>query len=124
MRERIAQVLTFLSKPVVAIGGSLVIAVVAVGFTWHLISVTPGGSYTAAKLSSITEEVAVSGAVKAAQNTDLAFAASGQVASIRVDVGNHVVAGQVLASLDGRSQNLLRFNLVHAQNSSLLIKPR
>lgn len=104
MRERFAAFLTLLSKPAVAIGGSLVIAVVAAGATWYMTSVKPQGAYVTVAAQPITEEVDVSGTVKAAQNTDLSFAAPGQVATIHVAVGDHVYQGEVLASLDGRSQ--------------------
>ncbi len=104
MRTRFISILTVLSKPVVALGGSLAIGVLIVGFAWFTTTVSPSGSFVPARIGSITEEVDVSGIVKAAQSTDLAFQTSGRVASIQVHVGDHVRAGQTLIKLDNSSQ--------------------
>lgn len=104
MRERFISILTFISKPVVAIGGALVLGGAIVGFAWYAATVSPSGAYVSATTGPITEEVDVSGVVKAAHSTDLSFQTSGRVAAIRVSVGDHVVTGQMLVALDSSSQ--------------------
>lgn len=104
MRERFTSILTVLSKPHVALGGALVIGVIIVGFAWYATSVSPSGSYVPATVGPIIEEVDVSGVVKAAHSTDLAFQTSGRVAAIYAQVGDHVLAGQTLVALDNSSQ--------------------
>jgi HlyD family secretion protein len=96
--------LTFLSRPVVALGGALVIGAAIIAYALNATSVAPAGATTAVVRAPITEEVDVTGAVKAAQDTDLAFQTSGRVAAIKVAVGDHVTAGQTLLTLDGATQ--------------------
>ncbi len=104
MRQRFISILSVLSKPAVALGGSFAIGALVVGLTWHATLVAPSGSFVSVTTGAITEEVDVSGIVKAAHSTDLAFQTSGRVASIQVQVGDHVEAGQTLVALDGSSQ--------------------
>ena len=118
MRERFISILTVLSKPAVALGGALVIGVAIVGAAWYA-SVPKSGMYAPANIGPITQEVDVSGAVKAAHSTDLSFQTSGRVAQINVAVGDHVTAGKTLVALDSSSQAaavaLARANLEAAQ---------
>ena len=104
MRERFIPILTILSRPAVAIGGAAIIGILAVGFALYATSVFPSGKYVPVMSGPITEEVDVSGIVKAAHSTDLAFQASGRVAAINVSIGDHVEAWQTLAALDDSSQ--------------------
>ncbi|MHB8710108.1 MAG: efflux RND transporter periplasmic adaptor subunit [Minisyncoccota bacterium] len=104
MRERFISILTVLSKPAVALGGSLAIGALIIGVAWHAASVSPSGSFVLAETGAITQEVDVTGVVKAAHSTDLAFQTSGRIAVVRVNVGEHVSAGQTLVALDGSSQ--------------------
>ncbi len=104
MRERFISALTILSKPAVALGGALSIGVLIIGFSWYAVVSSPSGTYTPVTVGSITEEVDVSGIVKAAHSTDLSFQTSGRVAVIRAAVGDHVEAWQTLVALDGSSQ--------------------
>ncbi len=101
MRERFIGLLTILSKPAVAIGGALAIGTGIIGFVWFSTSVAPVGNYATVARGSITQSVAFSGMVQAARSTDLSFQAAGTVAQINVQVGQHVYAGEVLASLSG-----------------------
>ena len=79
-------------------GAVAVIVVVGLGF------LTFGGKKTEEKLLTVergpfVQEVSVSGKVVAADDVDLSFAETGRVASINVEVGDHVAAGETLASL-------------------------
>lgn len=101
MRDRFIAILTVLSKPAVALGGAVLIGGAALGYAYYATNVSPSGSYTAATVGPITEEVDVTGAVKAAHATDLGFQVGGRIAAIHVQVGDHVGAGETLAVLDG-----------------------
>ncbi len=104
MRERLIPALTVLSKPAVAIGGALSVGAALIGFAWYVTAVSPSGTLAPVARGSITEEVDVSGVVKAAHSTDLSFQTSGRVIATPVAVGDHVAAGQTLLVLDGSSQ--------------------
>ncbi|HUY62506.1 MAG TPA: efflux RND transporter periplasmic adaptor subunit [Candidatus Paceibacterota bacterium] len=104
MRDRFIAVLSFVSRPVVAIGGALIIGAAVLLYVWVTTSVAPSGVYAPVTTGSITEEVDVSGVVKAAHSTDLSFQIPGQVSATLVNVGDHVAAGQTLVTLDGASE--------------------
>lgn len=59
------------------------------------------------------------GTARARQRTELGFETSGRVASVLVDVGSHVKAGQTLASLDDQPARL-RLNRAEADLSAAL----
>jgi RND family efflux transporter MFP subunit len=103
MRDRFIGIVTALSKPAVALGGAVVIGGAILAYAYLSTNVSPGGTYTAAVVGPVTEEVDVTGTVKAAHATDLAFQVSGRVAAVHAKVGDHVYAGQTLAALDGAS---------------------
>ncbi len=105
MRERFLFVLNILSRPMIVIGGAIVIGIAVIGFTWYSTSISPSGNFVSVAIGPITEEVDISGVVKAAHSTDLAFQTSGSVASVRVHVGDHVEAGQTLITLENTSQS-------------------
>jgi len=48
----------------------------------------------------LAQEVAVTGRVKTAKDLSLAFAKTGRITSVRVDIGSRVDTGDILASLD------------------------
>ena len=105
-RERLIRALSFISRPTVAIGSAVIIGGASVGLVWALTSATPSsGAYATVASGPIREEADVSGTVKAAQNADLSFQTTGQVAAIDVAVGDHVVAGQTLISLSNATQS-------------------
>lgn len=106
MREQFFSVLTVLSRPAVSLGGALIIGAGIIGFAWHATTVPPlkGSGSVLVTVGPITEEVDVSGIVKAAQSTNLAFQTSGRVAAIHIQIGDHVEAGQTLVVLDNSSQ--------------------
>ncbi len=105
MHTRFVKVLHIASKPAVAIGGSVAIALALIALAWYVTSVSPSGAYTAAVMAPIQEAVDVSGPVQGAETTDLSFQISGQVVSIPVTVGERVGAGQVLVALSGGAQS-------------------
>ena len=96
MRAKFLAFLNVASRPVVAIGGAILIALVAIGATLYFSNTSPSGTYTPVVAAPITEEVDVSGAVQGVQTTDLSFQIPGQVSWIPVAVGDKVGAGQVL----------------------------
>ncbi len=53
---------------------------------------------------SVTRDVELTGVVRARTQSDLAFRVGGKIATRLVDVGDHVVAGQTLATLDRAQQ--------------------
>ncbi len=63
MRERFISILTVISKPVVAIGGALVIGGLAIGIAWYAATASPSGTIVPAARGPILEEVDVSGVV-------------------------------------------------------------
>lgn len=104
MKDSLISWITFLAKPAVAIGGSLVLGAAIIGYVYVSTAVSPSGATAKAVVGSITQEVDVTGTVQAAQTTDLAFQVSGRIASIGVQVGQHVERGQTLLALDAGSQ--------------------
>jgi HlyD family secretion protein len=58
------------------------------------------GSTALVERATITDQVSSSGAVSAAASENLGFAKGGRLSSLRVRVGDHVTAGQVLAKID------------------------
>lgn len=70
--------------------------------------VLDGGSDNATKpvLNTSTGSVTASGTVVSAQEADLAFTVSGNIATIKVTVGDRVKQGQVLAELENASIQL------------------
>lgn len=81
---------------------SAIIAIAAISLAGYILtSKNSGPSYNTAtaKRGTVTQEVSVTGNVKAAQSADLAFQNSGVMAHIYVAVGDRIAAGQQLASL-------------------------
>jgi len=95
MRARFISVFTFLSKPVVAIGGALIIAAVAVVFAMQTSAIIPSGQYTAAVMAPITAQ--------GGANSELSFQVPGQVVATPVAIGQEVSEGAMLAALDQSS---------------------
>lgn len=60
----------------------------------------PAYDAVAVERGTVTQEVDVTGRVQAAESVDLAFEKSGRVARIYADVGDRVVAGNILVALD------------------------
>ena len=79
----------------------LLAGVIVIVGTVYLITKRPKTTYQYDKVSvgKITETVAESGTVKAAENADLSFEQSGKINKKYVAVGDQVKAGQVLLTL-------------------------
>lgn len=105
MRASFLTALSILSKPLVAIGGALVIGAGILLYVWYGSAVVPQGVVVSVTEGPITQEVDVSGVVQAAHSTDLAFQTSGRIAQVSAAVGDHVYAGEVLSALDTSAQS-------------------
>lgn len=80
---------------------SIVILLIIIGLVWSLSGSkkTATANFVLAEISTIREEVSVTGNVKPLTDVDLAFERGGKVANINVEVGDKVYTGQVLASI-------------------------
>lgn len=76
------------------------IAVLIGGYVYFSIPKKPGYEFVIAKKGELTQEVSVTGRVKAASEVDLAFEKSGRVAWIGVKVGDKAASGQILIQLE------------------------
>lgn len=90
-----------LFQPWVVITTTAIIAVAAVGITYILNNSKPAEAYTFPTEGSVVQSVSTTGTVTSSDNLDLSFQMAGQIASVRIAVGQHVGAGQTLATLDG-----------------------
>lgn len=59
----------------------------------------PVYEFAVAQRGEVVQEVSVTGAVKPAQSVDLAFEKSGKVSLVKANVGDRIVAGQILVAL-------------------------
>jgi len=57
----------------------------------------------AASYGTVRQTIGATGTIEAVAEADLTFGTSGRVATVKVAVGDHVVGGQVLATLDSAS---------------------
>ena len=89
------------------VGAGVMVVVVAAGGYWLVHR--GGGSSAAATISyrtvsvvtqTLRESVTSTGTVEPAQQASLNFGVSGRVTAVQVAAGNHVAAGQVLATVD------------------------
>jgi len=110
MRERFVSILTVLLKPAVALGGAVVIAVVAVGFAWQTSPVAPSGRYMKAVIAPISAEGGAS--------SDLSFQIPGKVVAIPVSIGQKVKTGDFLVVLDRASLFAARAGAVANQEAA------
>lgn len=63
----------------------------------------PGYRLATASIGDVTQTISSTGTVQAAQQTTLSFATAGQIASVTASVGQRVVAGQTVATLNPAS---------------------
>lgn len=82
---------------------AVVVLAVAAGGAWALTSsaaASPGYRVVSARLGTIRQEIASTGTLAPAEQAALDFSVPGQVTAVWVRVGEHVSAGQSLATLD------------------------
>jgi macrolide-specific efflux system membrane fusion protein len=94
-------------KQRVIIAGGVIVALAAAGVgiwaTGGSSAATPTFQLVAAASSTLRQTVSSTGTIEPAQQASLNFAASGQVTSVAVTVGQKVKAGQVLAKVSSAS---------------------
>lgn len=83
---------------IISIVALLTVIIAAYGYLGK--PTTPKYDYITATRKNITQEVSVTGKVKAAENIDLAFERSGKISSVDAKIGDKVAAGQILAGID------------------------
>jgi multidrug efflux pump subunit AcrA (membrane-fusion protein) len=85
-----------------AVVAALILLIVAIGlwFVTHQASAAPQYRMATATLGTVTQTIPISGNLTPVNQADLDFGASGRVQSIRVQAGQQVNAGDVLATLD------------------------
>ncbi|OHA13391.1 MAG: hypothetical protein A2909_01835 [Candidatus Tagabacteria bacterium RIFCSPLOWO2_01_FULL_39_11] len=90
----------FLKKPIVIVLAIIIIGVVGAGFWFFGEEDAPSYDFIIAKRGNLTQEVSVTGYVKPAESVNLAFEKGGKAAQVYVNVGDNVIAGQTLVSLN------------------------
>ncbi len=78
----------------------IVILIIIGGYFYFTRDKGPQYQFAVAQKGTLIQEVSVTGKVKAAQEVDLAFEKSGKIGRINVKVGDRVVMGQTLVSLE------------------------
>lgn len=83
----------------------IIIVLIIVGVVWYFKSRNNQPVYTteAVKKGTLVRTVSVTGTLKSDQQADLAFEVSGILQDIKVEVGDKVRKGQLLATLDPRT---------------------
>lgn len=87
-------------KPVFIVSAAVFIAISAGGYFYFTREKAPAYEFVLAKRGDIIQEVSVTGKVKPAESVDLAFEKGGKIAKIYAQVGDRVLVGQKLLSLD------------------------
>jgi len=110
---------------VILAGGVVVVLGAAGGGFWATrgsSAATPTYQLVAAESSTLRQTVSSTGTIEPAQQANLNFAASGQVTSVAVTVGQKVKAGQVLATVNSASlaANVAQAKATEASDSAKL----
>jgi membrane fusion protein, macrolide-specific efflux system len=84
-------------------GALLLVILIVVAVLVAARSAGPAPETAVARVDTLSRTVAVTGTLEPSQRADLDFPAGGQVATVDVEVGQEVTAGQVLASVDAAS---------------------
>ena len=100
------------NKKVIYYGVGALIIVAAAVYYFAFRNTSGGYQFTTVTQGSITESVDVTGNTTPVHELDLAFQTNGTIATVNANAGDHVNAGEVLASLDTRS---LQAQLAQAQ---------
>ncbi len=95
--SKILKIIFFYKKTFIFISSILVLGGI---YYYYNRPKAPVYDYVVAERGNLTQEVSVTGKVKPASKVDLAFEATGKVATIYTDVGRQVFAGQKLAELN------------------------
>ncbi|MDO8590488.1 MAG: HlyD family efflux transporter periplasmic adaptor subunit, partial [bacterium] len=77
-----------------------IVVIIILIFIYQSNTRTPVTSVVAVKIENLTQEVSVSGTVKAKEAVDLAFEKSGRIRKINAEVGDKVVQGNLLLALE------------------------
>lgn len=80
--------------------GVVVLIIVALWYNSSSQPKTTTSATATAELKTITQEVNVTGKIKPAESIDLSFERSGKTNKVYAEIGDKVIAGQSLASLD------------------------
>lgn len=91
--------ITFLHKPLLVTGVSLVIAGGIGAFAYDRINTVPAYAFIEAQSGTISE-IGTQSATSSERQVSLGFTSGGRVASVSVKVGSEVKKGQILATLD------------------------
>jgi len=104
------------SKPRLAIA-ALSAGLVVVYFLFAWTSHAPSAKYSTAKIgrADIEDTVLAAGVLQPIQQVDVGTRATGQLKSLKVKLGDHVRAGDLLAEID----SLLQGNELHVQQANL-----
>jgi RND family efflux transporter MFP subunit len=100
MKKLLQSIWGMLSRPKVVVPIALALAL-AIGIpVYILIESGPTYEYAEAQVGNVSSDLNLSGTIKTADDVNLAFLASGRIASVSAKVGQHIKAGTVLARLD------------------------
>lgn len=91
--------LNFFKKPSVMITSILLVLMVASMVYFNAKNKAPKYEFVTAKKGDLTQEVSVTGHIKAIQTRDLAFEISGKISDVYVRIGDRVSTGRTLARL-------------------------
>ena len=94
-----------MKKFLIVIAASVLVAAVMIVYAFYFIPEPNVHLFhtTAAKITNLSQIVSANGTVAAATEDNLAFQKSGTLATVNVNVGDHVSRGEVLATLDSSS---------------------
>jgi len=107
-----------------------VVAVIAAGSAFYYVEGTKVPSVNVTPTQTSAEHVTASGTVEPSQNPDLGFLAAGRLTRLPVSVGQKVIQGQLLASLDTaslsaqRAQAAANLAATQAKLDSMQVGPR
>ena len=99
-RKSLSKMHSFLT-PSFIIGATALIACIATVGVFFYVRQVPGDVSVAVTRGPIISEVDATGVVKPVESVDLGFELGGTIRTVLVKVGDHVAAGEELATLDG-----------------------
>lgn len=99
LRNILSKIILFIRKHPILNTVLAILIVVALFFIFRGNN-SSAESFVEVNKGTITQEVNVTGKMQASSSVELAFERSGRITSVRAKVGDKVLAGQVLASID------------------------